>query len=259
MNENRRGLWGFGIILGISLIVAVVIVGNVIDYVKTYNNSVITVTGVAIKKVESNDVKWRSTITENAGPSAADLESASRRMHADLDQVLSYFKENGVTASEITVSPLRVNPVYRTSNGMYAGKFYGGMSGTLTGYSLSEDIVVESANVAGVTGVARSASQYLVGQGIVFASQNPEYFISESTLNSIRNAMLDKALANARSQAEAITEGVGASVGNLRSSSVGVTQITAVNSTNISNYGYYDTTSMEKLITYLVHATFTMK
>ena len=259
MNDNKSKLVPFGIILGASLIIVAVVVGYVIDYVKTYDNAVITVTGVATKTLKSDDVKWRSNITENTGPAAADLKSGSAQMQSDLNQVLAYFEKNGVATSEITVSPLAVNQVYQTQNGTVTGKFYGGMSGTLSGYDLSQDILVESGNVDGVTKLAQDASQYLVGQGIVFSSQNPEYYISNATLDGIRSDMLAQALGDAKSRAQSITEGVGASVGNLRSSSIGVTQITPVNSTQVSDYGYYDTTSIEKLITYLVHATFTMK
>ena len=58
----------FGVVLGASLVVTAIIVSYVIYYVKTYNNSVITVTGVATKELKSDDVKWRSTISENTGP-----------------------------------------------------------------------------------------------------------------------------------------------------------------------------------------------
>ncbi len=259
MNENKSKLIPFGIILGASLIIVAVIVGYVINYVKTYDNAIITVSGVATKELKSDDVKWRSNISEQAGPATADLKSGSAAMQSDLNAVLAYFEKNGVATSDITVSPLVVNPVYQTQNGVVTGKFYGGMSGTLSGYDLSQDILVESSNVDGVTKLAQDASQYFVSQGMVFTSQNPEYYISNTTLDGIRSGMLAEALSDAKARALSITEGVGASVGNLRSSSIGVTQITPVNSTQVSDYGYYDTTSIEKLITYLVHATFTMK
>ena len=259
MNDSKRGLVWFGAILGVSLIVAVVIVSYVIYYVKTYNNAVITVTGVATKELKSDDVKWRSNISENTGPATSDLTSGSAAMQTDLNEVLAYFAQNGVATSEITISPLTVNPMYQTQNGSYVGKPYSGMAGSLSGYDLSQDILVESTNVDGITALAQNASQYMVGKGIVFSSQDPEYYIQNSTLDAIRQQMLGEALADAKSRAQAITEGVGAAVGNLRSSSVGVTQITPVNSTQVSDYGAYDTTSINKLITYLVHATFTMR
>lgn len=259
MEERKTGqlLW-MGVVLGASMIVVALIVGYVIDYVKTYDNTVITVTGVATKQVKSDDVKWQSEFTEQTGPTTADLQQGSAKMQSDLQTILSYFETSGVATSDITVDPLSIDPMYQTPNGVYSGK-YGGVGGTLVSYNLTQDVHIESGDVDGVTALAQKAPQYFAGKGIVFSTNNPEYYLSNGLLDSIRNEMLGEALADAKSRAQAITEGVGASVGNLRSSSVGVTQITPVNSTEASDMGTYDTTSVEKLITYLVHTTFTLK
>lgn len=261
MNENKtKSLIPFGIILGVSLIAVSVIVGYVIYYVKTYDNAVITVTGVAQKEVKSDIVKWHSSFSEQTGAAQTDLENGSAKMQSDLNTILSYFTSNGIATSDVTIDPLSVDPVYQTQNGVVSGKFYGGgVGGTLTGYNLTQSMTVESDNVDGITKLAQDAPQYLIGKGMVFSSQNPEYYIKNSTLDSLRGQMLADALSDAKSRAKSITEGVGATVGNLRSSSIGVTQITPVNSTEISNYGTYDTTTVNKLITYLVHTTFTLK
>ncbi len=258
MNETKRGLFSFGVVLGVSLIIVAIIVGYVVYYVKTYDNAVITVTGVATKELKSDDVKWTTNFSHRTGPATADLQSGSASMKTDLKTILDYFASSGVATSEITVQPLSIDPMYQTQNGVMSGK-YGGMDGTLVGYNLSQTIVIESGNIDGITQLSQNASQYLIGKGIVFSGMNPEYYIRSSTLDSMREQMLAEALGDAKTRAQAITEGVGASVGNLRSSSIGVTQITPVNSTQVSDYGYYDTQSIEKLITYLVHATFTMK
>lgn len=260
MNENKKSLVPFGIILGGSLIVVAIIVSYVIYYVKTYNNAVITVTGVATKEVKSDDVKWQSSFSEQTGATTADLQKGSADMQTNLGTILAYFASNGVATSAITVDPLEVDPMYQTQNGVMSGKYYGGgVGGTLIGYNLTQNINIESGNVDAITKLAGDAPQYLIGKGIVFSSQNPAYYITNTTLDSIRQQMLQNALADAKTRAEAITEGVGANVGNLRSSSIGVTQITPVNSTQISDYGAYDTTTADKLITYLVHTTFTLK
>ncbi len=261
MNETKpKSLTSFGVILGISLIVTAIIVGWVVYYVKTYDNAIITVTGVAQKTVKSDVVKWRGTFLRQTGPAENDLKTGSAQMTSDLNAILAYFTSNGIATSAITIDPLSVDPQYQTANGVMSAKFYGGgIGGTLTGYSLSQNVLVESDNVDGITKLAQDAPQYLVGKGIVFSAQAPEYYIKNETLDSLRQEMLQSALSDARARAEAITEGVGATVGNLRSSSIGVTQITPVNSTIVSDYGAYDTSSAEKLLTYLVHTTFTLK
>jgi len=257
MNDSpQKGLILFGTIIGASLIIASVIVGFVIYHVKTYDNSVITVTGVAQKEIKSDIVKWRSRFSWQTGPTSADLKEGSTVMKGDLSEILAYFAAHGVASAEVTVSPLSVSPVYKAANGSSVGADSGGK---LTGYALSQDLLIESEKVDDITTLAQDASQYFVGNGIVFSGQDPEYYLKNSTLDAGRSQLLAKALADAKKRAEAITEGVGASVGSLRSSSIGVTQITPVYSTEISNYGAYDTSTVEKLITYLVRATFTMR
>ncbi len=260
MNETkeRPPLITVSIILGASLIIVALIVGYVIDYVKTYDNTVITVTGVATKQVKSDVVKWQSEFSEQTGPTTADLQQGSAAMQGDLNTILAYFAANGVASSDITIDPLSIDPMYQTPNGVYSGK-YGGVGGTLSSYNLTQDVHIESGDVDGVTALAQSSTQYFAGKGIVFSADNPQYYLKTGTLDSLRSQMLSDALADAKARAESITQGVGAGVGNLRSSSVGVTQITPVNSTEISDSGAYDTTSIEKLLTYLVHATFTLK
>ncbi len=259
MNETkeRQGFPWNAVIAGASVIIAALIVGYVIDYVKTYDNAIITVTGVATKQVKSDVIKWQSQFSEQAGPTTADLQQGSAQMQNDLNTILAYFAAKGIATSSITVDPLSIDPMYQTPNGVYSGK-YGSVGGTLSSYDLTQSIHIESDDVDGVTALAQSAPQYFAGKGIVFSTDNPEYYLKTETLDAMRSAMLGQALADAKSRAQAITEGVGAHVGNLRSSSVGVTQITPVNSTETADTGAYDTTSEEKLITYLVHTTFTL-
>ncbi len=258
--QDKKSLVPFGIVLGVSFVIVAIIVGYLIYYVKTYDNAIITVTGVATKEIASDDVKWQNSFSEQTGSATADLQKGSTDMQNNLNTILSYFTSNGIATSEITVNPLNVDPMYQTQNGVVSGKYYGGVaSGALTGYNLTQNITIESGNVNQITKLAQDAPQYLIGKGIVFSSQNPQYYIKNGTLDSLRQQMLADALTNAKKRATAITEGVGSSVGNLRSSSIGVTQITPVNSTEISDYGAYDTTSVEKLLTYLVRTTFTLK
>lgn len=256
---KSRPLVVFGTILGISLIITAIIVSWVVYYVKTYNNAVITVTGVAEKQVSSDVVKWHATITRQIGPTSSDLKQGSAGMQSDMNTLLAYFNANGVTSSDISADPLNVTPMYQSQYGVYPGKIGYSSGDTLAGYSLSQNILIQSNDVNGATALAQKAPQYFLDKGIIFSSQPLEYYLSNNLLDSIRQQMLAAALSNAKDRAEAITNGVGASVGNLRSSSVGVTQITPVNSTEISSAGYYDTTSIDKLVTYLVHTTFTMR
>ena len=64
---------------------------------------------------------------------------------------------------------------------------------------------------------------------------------------------------DARQRAEILVHGLRGKLGAMRSSSLGVYQITPRDSTEISDYGVNDTSSREKDVTAVVSATFAVK
>ena len=71
--------------------------------------------------------------------------------------------------------------------------------------------------------------------------------------------MLEEASKNAKERAEAIAKSTGNKVGNVKSASQGVFQVTQKNSTEVSDYGSYDTSTVDKKITAIVRASFEVK
>lgn len=71
--------------------------------------------------------------------------------------------------------------------------------------------------------------------------------------------MLGEASKNAKRRAEQLVANSGGKIGPLRSSKMGVFQITRPNSNEVSDYGIYDTSSLEKEITAVVNAEFYVK
>ncbi|MFA5340100.1 MAG: SIMPL domain-containing protein, partial [Candidatus Omnitrophota bacterium] len=68
--------------------------------------------------------------------------------------------------------------------------------------------------------------------------------------------MLGMASADAKKRAERIASASGNRVGRIRSADMGVFQITPVNSTEVSDWGSNDTSSLEKKVFAVVHADF---
>lgn len=89
------------------------------------------------------------------------------------------------------------------------------------------------------------------------ADREVEYFYSK--LNDLKQQILADAMADAKMRAEKMAESAGGKLGALRSSSMGVLQITARNSVEISDYGMYDTSAEEKKVTAVVRAEFGIK
>lgn len=59
-------------------------------------------------------------------------------------------------------------------------------------------------------------------------------------------------------RAAVLVDATGGNLGALRTVSVGVFQITAPNSTEVSDYGVYDTTTIVKDVTAVVNVTFAL-
>jgi hypothetical protein len=70
---------------------------------------------------------------------------------------------------------------------------------------------------------------------------------------------LKKATQDARERAETLVSGLDAKLGAARSANVGVFQVTPRNSTEVSDYGIYDTSTREKDVTAVVTITFRLE
>ena len=246
MNE-RSGLWGT-VVIGVSVIAAAFIVGNTFLQVRGMDN-VVAVTGSSQRIIASDVVKWRASFSRSATPET--LTEGYAKMKQDLAIVLNYLKQNGVQDSEITANPISVNPNY--DNNGYAAK---GGGSSIIGYTLSQDVVLESGDVERAAKAIQNSGA-IINQGVIFSSQAPEYYYSK--LAALKLDMLAEATKDAGARAGRIAESTGARLGKLRTASMGVFQITPVNSTDLSDYGNYDTTSLQKQITAIVRASFDVR
>ncbi len=252
-NNLRSALSGLAVILGLSLIAGTFIVSNAFYKVKALSN-VISVTGSADKLVTSDTAKWSSSFSRVVGVNG--LKDGSIQMKTDLDAVKKYFDSKGITDAEMTIKPISVSSNCQSSNDIIYDRDGQRCSKTI-GYTLSQSILVESSNVDKITKLAQEANSVLVGEGLVFTSQNIEYYFNK--LANLRVEMVSEATKNAQERAQQIAESTGSKIGNLQSASLGVFQVTAPNSTDISDYGAYDNSSINKKISATVRASFVLK
>jgi hypothetical protein len=84
-----------------------------------------------------------------------------------------------------------------------------------------------------------------------------EYYYNK--LADLRLDLLTKATENAKERAQRIAQSTGAQINFLQSAATGVFQVTAKNSVDVSDYGVYDTTSIDKKITAVVKTSFSLK
>lgn len=96
-----------------------------------------------------------------------------------------------------------------------------------------------------VTRISRESSE-LIKEGVEFNSSSPQYFYTK--VNDLKIEMLGEATKDAKLRAEQLAINSGGKVGALRSAAQGVFQITTAYSTEVSDHGIYDTSTIEKSI-----------
>jgi hypothetical protein len=226
------------LIIGGALIIAAAIGAGTFYRVKALDNT-LSVTGSAKQAVTSDSVKWVSSFSRTVGIN--DLKTGYTQMAADQKIVNNFLLESGVKAEEIVISPVFLQQNYRYDQN--APKEY----------ILQQNVEVKSLEVQKITALTKNI-QKLIDQGLVFSTQSLEYYYSQ--LPALRVSLLSAAIQDAKARAAKIAESSSSKVGAIKSASIGVVQVLPVNSVDISDYGTYDTSSIDKEVMITVRATF---
>jgi hypothetical protein len=241
MENNNKNLISFGIILGLSIIISFSIASFTFYKLRGAND--ISTTGSATKEYTSDTVKWTSTITRNV--TLATVKTGYAQMASDLVAVKSFLSGSGVPDASVDISPIFMNQVYDNNT-----------SQVDKNYSLVQNITVNSNDVQKIADLSKNTAS-LVNQGILFSTASLEYYYSK--LPDARVALLSDAIADAKARATKLAQAGGKNIGALQSASSGVVQVLAPNSADTSDYGTYDTSSIEKNIMVTVKTSFELK
>jgi hypothetical protein len=121
---------------------------------------------------------------------------------------------------------------------------------------VSQEVEIESKDVERVRDISLESTE-LIEQGVQFESLEPEYLYTK--LDELKVEMLAKATENAKLRAENMARSAGNRIGFMRSAKMGVFQITPANSTDVSDSGVNDTSSLDKKVTAVVSVTFAIE
>lgn len=241
MSEQRSGTPLLGLALPIAIILATIIGGWFFVKGKR-GDQTITVTGSARKQIRSDRVVWKSAVSYQA-PVLAD---AYRSLSEAVPKVKSYLVSKGIQENQITASSISSQTLHgRTSDG--------GETSEITGYSLRQELEVNSTEVDKIAKIARESTE-LINQGILIESMPPEYYYT--SLGEEKIKMLAEAAKDAKLRAEQIANSTGSSIGAVRTARMGVLQITPSGSNDVSDSGMNDTSSIDKDITAVVNIGF---
>jgi len=241
--ENKKLLL-FGVILGVSLIIGTSIIAWSLIVIKA-NQDQITVSGSARERVTSDSVKWTSSFSRIIAQSGT--KEGYAQMKKDENAVRKFLADNGIKEEEMNIYPVMMQENYNyNSNNSNAPKQY----------TLSQTVEVRSSDVNKIKDLAANI-QPLVDQGVFFSTTALEYYYTK--LSDMRISMLPEAIKDAKARADKIAEGSGKKIKSIRSVDMGVVQVLSPNSVDISDYGSYDTSSIDKEIMITVKAVFNLK
>lgn len=245
MNENNRSNFiYFGVILSIGLIIAALIIGG--TWRKVSRGSVtITVTGSASKEIRSDLAIWHASFSVDAST----LTDAYSKLQSSSGKVKTYLTSKGFAADKLKFSSI-------STTTQYAHNDKGVATNQVTGYKLSQDVSLESNEVDKIDQLSREATE-LINQGIEINSFPPEFIYTK--LGELKIEMIGLASKDAKVRAEQIANSTGNKIGEVRSSKMGVIQVNAKNSTDVSDYGINDVSSLDKTITAVVSMSFSIE
>lgn len=228
-------IW-LAVILALGLVFAV----NVAT--KNLSGDKITVTGSAYKNVQADSAKMVFELSARK----YDKQQAYNTIKAQLPVVKKYLQDRGLTNIDV-----------KASNGYYSYKYQNGNStNEIAYYNMTQEIEVKSEDVQKIKEVA-SEIQSLLEQGIDINYVNTEYFYSK--LGDLKVELLKEATTDAKNRADAMLKATHNRTGKIQSVQMGVFQITPVDSTNVSDMGISDTSTIDKKVTAVANIVFRIK
>jgi uncharacterized protein len=201
---------------------------------------VVEVTGSAKEAVVADTARWIINLETKTGQ--FNQQSGFDRLEEATKRVTTYLTEQGFTEYETPAMTSWTNYTYPQNS-----------EPIFTGYTISRQIFVRSDDVERISQLANNIQPF-TGTNYNVTTQSLE--LTYSKLNEMRVKLLSEAVRDAHDRADAIAKESGRSVGMLRTASGGVVQVLPQGGIEISDYGSYDTQSLNKDIMVTVRATF---
>lgn len=202
----------------------------------------LNVTGSARKRIRSDLAVWHIQVSGEG----KELKEAYAVLRTAYERVEKFLKDAGFTPQEISAGPIDTHKRLKRD-------FHGNATDEVIGYGLSRSFTVTTSRV---DAVAKPASEVttLIQEGISVVSTAPEYHYTG--LADLKIGLIGEAAKNARERADQIVASAGCRIVAVRNARVGVFQITPPDSTEVSDSGVNDTTTLEKDATSVVSLVF---
>ena len=227
-----------GILIGLALVVSTKMVSS------TISKNEISVTGSAYEIVKSD----KGTLELNIEVKKPTKQEAYKTSQEHLKIVQKYLQDKKIKNIEV-----------KTSNGYYSYKNdpkTGYSTNVIDSYNLSQPISISADNVDLIKEISTDIAG-LVNQGVDINVGIPSYDYSK--LPELKVSLLEKASQDAKNRAESMLKPTHNHAGKIQAVKMGVYQITPVDSTNVSDMGINDTSTIDKKVTAVANVTFKIK
>lgn len=244
MNENKQdtgGLFMLGLFLAIGLIVSAILLSGALKDIKS-SGQTINVKGFAERTIKADLGIWSCNVTSRG----LDMVTAYDKLKNDIQIAKEYLKKKGINDKDLSVSSVNTQKIFRLNND-------GNYTNEIIGYELNQVVKVSSKDVNLIQELSNESTS-LIQQGIEIFSNPPEFFYTK--LDNLKIQMLGEAAKDAKVRAEQLAKNTDSEVSKLKSARQGVFQITPVNSVDVSDYGEYDLSTIDKSVKVVVTIEF---
>ncbi len=226
-----------GILIGLALIVSTKMVSS------TISKNEISVTGSAYEIVKSD----KGSLDFEIEVKSPTRQIAYKTAQDQLKVVREYLKEKKI--EKIEVKTPNVYPVYKNDVRGYS-------TNEVDHYNFTQSVSISADNVELIKEISTDITS-LINKGIVVNVSTPSYDYSK--LPELKVTLLEKASTDARNRAVSMLKPSHNRVGKISAVRMGVYQITPVDSTNVSDMGINDTSTIDKKVTAVANVTFRIK
>ena len=230
--------------LTVGLLVVLAIMIGTKTLVTAFSGNTISVTGSAYEIVKSDS----GALSFNINVKRVNKNEAYNALQNQIKVVEKYLADKKISRIE-----------RKTINGYYNYKRdekTGAYTNIPESYNLSQPMTISSNDVDLIKEISNDITG-LINQGIDINVYNVSY--NYSKLPELKVTLLEKASMDAKARAESMLKATHNSVGKISSVRMGVYQITPVDSTDVSDMGINDSSTIDKKVTAVANVSFKVK
>lgn len=231
-------------VLTVGLLVVIAVLIGSKSIISAFSGNTISVTGSAYEIIKSDS----GSLSFNINVKRTNKNEAYNTLLMQIKAVEKYLADKKITKIE-----------RKTINGYYNFKRdekTGAYTNIPESYNLSQPIMISSNNVELIKDISNDITG-LINQGIDINVYNVSF--NYSKLPELKISLLEKASIDAKARASSMLKATHNSVGKIQSVRMGVYQITPIDSTDVSDMGINDSSTIDKKVTAVANITFKIK